>query len=81
MLTKRRYQGLIFLALLIFSQCQNEENIQTKLNEFVQIGHHILQNGRIISKPVSIWIGIFIIGYVHFHQGCSTNANRSDSNA
>ena len=68
MLTKLRYQGLIFLALVIFIQCQNEEeeNIQTKWKEFVQIGHNVLQNGRIISKPVSTLIFISIDSHITF---------------
>lgn len=67
MLTKLRYQGLIFLTLMIFIQCQNEEeNIQTKWKEFAQIGYNVLQNGRIISKPVSTFIFIFIDRHVIF---------------
>ena len=55
-----RYQGLIFLVSLIYIQCLKEEqSIDTTIQEFLRIGHNVLQNGRIIFKPVSI-VGIDI---------------------
>jgi hypothetical protein len=73
-------QGLIFLVFLTLIQCQNQEqNIEIEEKEFVKTGHNVLQNGRIISKPVSHLI--FILMYISYcHQGCSTNTCRSSTN-
>jgi len=55
------YQGLVLFVFFTFIQCQTQEqNIEIKKNEFVKTGHNVLQNGRIISKPVSHRIFILI---------------------
>ncbi len=59
---KLLYQGFIFLLYLIFIQCQN----QKQTNEFLKIGHNILHNGRIVSKPVSYLSFIFKYMYPSF---------------
>ncbi len=61
---KLLYQGSIFLVFFTFIQCQTQtQNIEIKKKEFVQTGYNILENGRIISKPVSylIYIYVFLI--------------------
>jgi hypothetical protein len=55
------YQGLVLFVFFTFIQCQTQErNIEIKKNELVKTGHNVLQNGRIISKPVSYRIFILI---------------------
>jgi len=55
------YHGLIFLVFFTFIQCQDQEkNIEIKKIESLKASHNVLQNGRIISKPVSYLIFIFM---------------------
>ncbi len=55
------YQGLIFLIFFTFIQCQDQEKtIEIKKKESLKSGHNVLQNGRIISKPVSYLIFILM---------------------
>ncbi len=55
------YQGLIFLIFFTFIQCQDQEKtIEIKKKESLKSSHNVLQNGRIISKPVSYLIFILM---------------------
>jgi len=55
------YQGLVFLIFFIFIQCQDQEKtIEIKKKESLKSSHNVLQNGRIISKPVSYLIFILM---------------------
>jgi hypothetical protein len=74
------YQGVIFLVFLIFTQCENqEENVKTEKKQYFPNSHNVLEHGRIISKPVSYLLIIFVY-LLYFYQDPSTDTCRSSSN-
>jgi hypothetical protein len=58
---KLLYQGSFFLVVFTFIQCEGQKQngeIHNKVS--IKVGHNILENGRIISKPVSYLPDVFI---------------------
>jgi hypothetical protein len=68
------YQGFTLLLVFSVTQCENKE----QKDEYSKNSHNVLQNGRIISKPVSYQFFIFLYLF-SLYQECLSNTCRSNT--